>query len=128
MPIGCAPKQVESYKVINSLAILCRMWRTVGNSPTLIMELLVHYNICTKNKCISFSYISWPKVWESLLAIWINSMHPFTLPNVAHFLQIGHSRQSGRHEVSFFKQTLEQSLFDCLQLRGVTLQIYTLYF
>ena len=32
------------------------------------------------------------------------------------------------HEVSFFKQSLRQSLFDCLQLRDITLQIYNLYF
>ena len=32
------------------------------------------------------------------------------------------------HEVSFFKQSLKHSLFVCLQLRDITLQIYNLYF
>ena len=48
------------------------LW-TIGNNPTLIMDLLIHYNICTKTKCISLLQISWPKVWETLLAIWTSS-------------------------------------------------------
>ena len=33
-------------------------------------------NICTKIKCISFSQISWPEVWETLLAIWTDFVRP----------------------------------------------------
>ena len=33
-----------------------------------------------------------------------------------------------QHEVTFCKQSLRQSLFDCLQLRDITLQMYNLYF
>ena len=33
-------------------------------------------HFCTKTKCISFSYISLPKVLEALLAIWTNSLRP----------------------------------------------------
>ena len=58
MQIGCATDWVESSKVIDSLAALCKMWWMIGNSPTLIMDLLIHYNICTKTKCISLSQIS----------------------------------------------------------------------
>ena len=40
------------------------------------MDLLIHYNICTKTKCTSFSQTSWPKVWETLLNIWTNYVCP----------------------------------------------------
>ena len=43
---------------------------------TLIMDLLIHYKICKKTKCISSSQFSWPKVWEAVLAIWTDSMRP----------------------------------------------------
>ena len=54
MHIGCDPDWVKSSKMINSLATLCKMWWTIANNLTLIMDMLFHYNICTKTKCISF--------------------------------------------------------------------------
>ena len=57
MLIGCAPDWVESSKEIDGLAALCKMWWTIGNSPTLIMDLFIHYSICTNTKCISLSQI-----------------------------------------------------------------------
>ena len=63
--IGCAPYWVESSKEIDSLTALCKLWWTIGNSPTFIMDLLIHYNICPEIKCISLSQISWSKVWEN---------------------------------------------------------------
>ena len=76
IPIGCALEWVKYSKVIDSLAALCTMWWKIRNKLTLIMDLLIHYKICTMAKSISFSQVSWPKVWEALLAVWTNSVRP----------------------------------------------------
>ena len=125
MHIGCASDWVESSKEIDILATLCKMWWMIGNSPTLIMDLLIHYNFCTKTKCISLSqilcalsnnayFLQWTRVW-ALWTIWKARNNKVFDRNQL-------------HKVSFFKQSLIQSLFDCLELRDVTLQIYNLYF
>ena len=74
--IGCAPDWVKSSNTIDSLVALCMIWWKIGNNPSLIMDLPIHYNICTKTKCISFLLISCLKVWEALLVIWIDFVCP----------------------------------------------------
>ena len=122
------------------LITLCKMWWTIGNNPTLIMDLLIHYNIYTKDKCISLSQILGRRFGKHF---WLFGQIPCTLSNNAYFLQwtrfwalltIWTARNNKvfhgnlLHEVNFFKQSHRQSLFDCLQLRDITLQIYNLYF
>ena len=59
-------------------------------------------------------FLQWPQFW-ALWTIWM-----------AHNNKVFDRNQL--HEVSFFKQSLRQSLVGCLQLRDITLQIYNLYF
>ena len=116
--IGCAPDWVKSSEVIDSLDALCKMWWTIGNKPILIMGLLIHYNICTKTKCISFSQISWYRFGKHF---WLFGQISCALSNNAYFLQstrlwalwtiwtahnnkVFHENQL--HEVSFFKQSV----------------------
>ena len=74
------------------------------------------------------------------LVIWTNSMRPiqqclfYPVDKILGTLTIWTARNNRvfhgnqQHEVTFCKQSLRQSLFDCLQLRDITLQIYNLYF
>ena len=74
---------------------------------------------------------------------WLFGQIPYTLSINAYFLQwtrfwalwtiwTAHSNKifdrNQLHEVIFFKQSLRQSLYNCPQVREITLQIYTLYF
>ena len=80
-----SPDWVESSKEIDSVATLCKMWWTIGNSPTLIMDLFIHYNICTKTKCVSL-YHRFPGRRFGK-HFWIFGQIPCTLSNNAYFPQ-----------------------------------------